>query len=579
MAQPDKYEILAELARRRGFFWPSFEIYGGVSGFLDYGPLGISLRRKIERKWRRFFIENENLVEIDTPIIVPEKVFEASGHVEHFKDPIVQCAVCGRAFRADQLLEEKMGTRSEGLSIEEIDEGLKRALVMCPECGGALSATGQMSTMFRTSIGPLGEAVAYGRPETAQGIFVDFRRVHEISRGRLPLGIAQVGRGLRNEVSPRQGPIRLREFNMMEFEFFFDPNDPQCSGFERVKGQELNLVPLSRREEGLEEAISLSAEMAVKEGYVKSDWSAYFMVLSKQFVSELGIPHDRQRFHEKLPQERAHYSCQTYDHEVLLDRWGWVELAGHAHRGDFDLRAHMNASGVDLRVFKPYESSRVVETRRVKPNTDLIQRDFGDDAARLIKLLSDLDPDVFESTVKSKGYIELGEQRICGEHATVVREEREETGEHFIPHVVEPSFGADRLLYATMEYAHTIRDDRVVLRIPRDIAPIDVVVLPLMRKDGLRERAYEIYHSLQGQNLDVSYDEAGSVGRRYARADEAGIPTAVTIDYQTLENSTVTVRDRDSWKQVRVNCANLGGLIKDFLKGFKEFQELGELAK
>lgn len=209
MSKPDKYELLAETAKRRGFFWPSFEIYGGVSGFIDYGPLGIGLRRKIEEKWRDFFIRREGLLELDTPIIVPERVFEASGHVEHFKDPVVECVACKRSYRADHLLKEKTSINAEALSLDEMDREIRKNFLRCPECGGELSKPKKLGTMFKTTIGPYVESAAYGRPETAQGIFIDFKRLYEIGRERLPLGIAQIGRSLRNEVSPRQGPSDL----------------------------------------------------------------------------------------------------------------------------------------------------------------------------------------------------------------------------------------------------------------------------------------------------------------------------------------------------------------------------------
>ena len=574
MGQPDKYELVAELARRRGFFWPSFEIYGGVSGFIDYGPLGIALRRKIEQKWRSFFVDGERLLEIDTPIIVPAKIFQISGHVDHFKDPVVTCTSCSRAFRADHLLKEA-GLKIDLAKLDELANALKERMVRCPECGGKLSELEQASTMFKTTIGTMGDSVGYGRPETAQGMFVDFRRLHELSRGRIPLGIAQIGRGLRNEISPRQGPVRLREFNMMEFEFFFDPEDPQCTRFSEVENEQLSLVPTSRREKGTDDPVIVDAGTAVSQGYIINKWLAYFMVLSKRFVSELGIAEDRQRFHEKLPEERAHYARQTYDHEVLLDRWGWVELAGHAYRGDFDLSAHMSGSGVDLRVFKPYEEPKVSRVRIVKANMPAIARDFRNETSRIAQLISSMDPDASEKALKLQGYVQVEKYRLRPDHISILVDVREEKGKRFIPHVVEPSFGADRILYATMEHAYARREDRLVLQLPRNIAPIDVIVLPLMPRDGLREKASEVHLNLRQNKLNADYDESGSVGRRYARADEIGVPLAVTVDYDTLENDTVTLRDRDSWNQVRAECNKLPQLVHEFLEGKRDFVELG----
>jgi len=575
LSKPDKYELLAELARRRGFFWSSFEIYGGVSGFIDYGPLGIGLRRRIEEKWRDLFIRQEGLLEVDTPVIMPGKVFEASGHVEHFKDPIVECTACRRSYRADHLLKERANIEGELLTLEEMDREIRKNLVRCPECGGELSEPKQLGTMFKTSIGPYAESTAYGRPETAQGIFIDFKRLHEIGRERLPIGIAQIGRSLRNEISPRQGPVRLRELNMMEFEFFFDPEDAECPKLDGVKSETLRLVPAEDRMKGSEEPVSVTIEDALRRGYILNSWAAYFMVQSKRFVVTLGIPPEKQRFHEKLPKERAHYSMQTYDHEVLLDRWGWIELAGHAYRTDFDLKAHMEGSGVDMRVFKPHEQPTRRKVKRLVPQQQILGKRFGPKTNEVAKLIAGYDAQGFEDAMTSKGFVEISGYRLGSEDVKIVEETIEETGRRFIPHVVEPSFGSDRLLYATLEYAYTREKDRVVVRIPRDLAPIQTVILPLMAKDGLREKALLLHRLLLDEEFDVEYDEAGSIGRRYARADEAGVPIAITVDYDTLKDDTVTLRDRDTWRQVRAPVAQLSGLLRAYIGGKVQFDQLG----
>jgi len=576
LSKADRYELLAELARRRGFFWSSSEIYGGVSGFIDYGPLGIGLRRKIEEKWRDFFIRQEGLLELDTPVIVPEKVFQASGHVEHFKDPVVECLACRRSYRADHLLKERADIEGELLTLEEMDEEIRKNIVRCPECGGELSKTRQLGTMFKTSIGPYAESIAYGRPETAQGIFIDFKRLHEIGRERLPIGIAQIGRSLRNEISPRQGPIRLRELNMMEFEFFFDVEDGVCPKLDGVRSEMLRLVPAENRMKGLEEPITVTVEESLQRGYILNSWAAYFMVQSKRFVTALGIPPERQRFHEKLQRERAHYSAQTYDHEVLLDRWGWIELAGHAYRTDFDLKAHMKSSGVDMRVFKPYDHPVRKKIKRLVPQLPALGKRLGAATTEVAGLITGYDVKAFEETIASKGYVEIQGYRIRPDDVKIVEETVEETGRRFIPHVVEPSFGSDRLLYATLEYAYSREDDRVVLRIPRDLAPVQAVVLPLMAKDGLPEMAHRLYQKLLDEEFDAEYDEAGSIGRRYARADEAGIPVAITIDYDTSRDNSVTLRDRDTWKQVRTASEKLPKLLHEYIKGKRQFNQLGK---
>src|SRR2546425_5641134 len=376
----DKHRVLAELARRRGFFWGSFEIYGGVSGFIDLGPLGTSLKREIEDTWREFFLKRYGFVEISTPIITPERVLEASGHVKNFKDPMTECTNCHRRFRADQLLKESTGTETEGLDLEQLSVLLKQ--VKCPECGGILGSPQYFVTMFKTNIGPYGEDPAYTRPEAAQGIFVDFHRVLEVMREKFPLGIAQVGTVLRNEISPRQGPIRLREFTIMDFELFFDPEKPECPYIDEVKKDTLFIVTEDTRKKGKNETTTVTISEALEQRLIKSPWMAYFMAQSTRFLSLLGVDHHNQRFFEKLPIERAHYSAQTFDHEVKLDRWDWVEVAGFAYRTDYDLRSHMQATGVDLRVFKAYDSPIEKTIRTVRPNHEKIRNQFGREAGR-----------------------------------------------------------------------------------------------------------------------------------------------------------------------------------------------------
>ncbi|MEM2897449.1 MAG: glycine--tRNA ligase [Candidatus Bathyarchaeia archaeon] len=562
MPNQDKYETLMDIAKRRGFFWPSFEIYGGVGGFIDLGPLGTKLMKKIENKWREFFIKRLKLLEITTPIVMPHKVFEISGHVEHFKDPMVECSRCERKYRADHLLREFTETGVESLTLEELGSKIKELEIRCPECKGMLSNPRYFFTMFTTTIGPYSQSIGYARPETAQGIFIDFKRVFEVARERFPLGIAQIGRVLRNEISPRQGPIRLREFTIMEFEFFFDPEDPACPMLDEAKDELINIVPLELRIKGIDEALRISIKEALKKKYILTEWLAYFMALSKIFVSELGIPEERQRFHEKLPNERAHYSIQTYDHEVFLERWGWVELAGHAYRTDYDLSRHMEGTGEDLRVFKAYEKPITKRIKTISPILSSINQTFKEDSQKVIELLNESNAEEVEKSINEKSYFEVDGFKILPNHVEIKLKEIKEYGKKFIPHVVEPSFGAERLVYATLEHAHTRIKDRDVLKIPPVIAPVQAIVLPLVSRNGLQEKAMEVYSTLLKNGFDVEYDDSGSIGRRYARADEVGIPIAITIDHQTLKDETVTIRDRDTWKQVRVSISQLEGSLK-----------------
>jgi glycyl-tRNA synthetase len=562
----DKYKLLSETARRRGFFWGSFEIYGGVSGFLDLGPLGVGLKRQIEDTWREFFLRRHGFVEVSTPIITPHKVLEASGHVENFKDPMTECTNCKRRFRADQLVKEATGLETEGMSLEQLGSLLKERHVKCPECGGELGPPQYFMTMFKTSIGPYGEDPAYGRPEAAQGIFVNFRRILETMREKFPIGIAQVGTVLRNEISPRQGPLRLREFTIMDFELFFDPEEPDCPYLDEVAAEELSIVTVETRKEGTENATKVRVGDAVQRQVIQAPWAAYFMALSKQFLNQLGVDGQHQRFFEKLPTERAHYSAQTFDHEVELDRWGWTEVAGFAYRTDYDLRKHMEATGEDLRVFKPYQTPRLRKVRSIKPNHQSIRKTFLEETGRVADLISKDDPEKLLRAKKAGQPVKIGSYTVPPDCFDIFDEEIKETGTRFLPHVIEPSFGVERLLYTTLEYNLTMKEDRLILGLPFNLAPIQASVFPLVNKDGLQKRATEVYEALNADGLRIDYDESGSIGRRYARADEAGVPLGITIDYDTLKDDTVTVRDRDTWTQMRTPIGSLASTIHTIVK-------------
>jgi len=303
------------------------------------------------------------------------------------------------------------------------------------------------------------------------------------------------------------------------------------------------------------------------------------MALSKSFFTSLGIPPECQRFQEKFPTERAHYSLQTYDHQVWLDRWGWVELAGHANRGDYDLRGHIRESGTDLSVFKMFETPVTREVRKVIPIMSKLGLDFKEDAPRIRDFLSKLeDPSEVERSFKMHGFYEIEGFKILPEHVEIRSEIQRESGRRFIPSVIEPSFGAERILYAVLEYAYTRVEDRTVLKIPIDLVPVQLVILPLVAKDGLPEKAKELYELMRHEHFSVEYDDSGTIGRRYARSDEIGVPIAVTVDYQTLEDGTVTLRNRDSWKHFRADSAKLPEILRRYFAGNIAFEEMSQNA-
>lgn len=501
-----KYEKIMDIAKRRGFIWPSFEIHGGAAGFYDFGPLGSLLKGKLIQKWRYFYVIKEGFLEIDSPTVTPEPILKASGHVDHFTDAMSECIGCGDSFKVTELLEEQTGKKVEGLSNEELGELVKTEDIRCPNCNGRMGEVFDFNTMFQTAISPKEERKAYLRPETAQTIFVDFKRLQRIARRKLPFGVAQIGKGYRNEISPRRGIIRLREFTMAEAEVFFDPEEPKYPRFSEVAEEELKFWFADVQERGEEELVRKTAGEALKEGVVCNELMAYHLAYGKRFLIAIGIPEDAIRFREQVPGERAHYSKETWDMEVFTEKFGWVEVAGFAYRTDYDLSRHSKSSNSDLTVF-----------------------------------------------------VQEGDE-----------------GRRVMPHVVEPSYGIDRPFYCLLEHTFTEENGRSYFKLKKDIAPIGVEVFPLVTEGGLSEKAVEVVEKLREGGFMVLYDDSGSIGRRYARADEVGVPYCITTDHQTLEDSTVTIRDRDTRDQIRVPIEELSEILLQLIHDKIEFEKAGE---
>lgn len=580
MTIEDLADKVLDIGRRRGFFWPSFEIYGGVAGFYDLGPYGALLKQNIIEEWRRHFIKRypDLIVEIETPVITPEKVFVASGHVENFVDPIVGCKKCGRFYRADQLVEEKLNIKAEGKSVEELTEIISKAGLKCPVCGGELGEVRLFNLLFKTQIGPYQGSVGFFRPEAAQGMFISFKRVYQAMRNKLPIGIAQIGRVARNEISPRQGLIRLREFTIMEFEFFFDPNEPGADEYiDKVKNEKLSLITADMRKQGIEEPQLFRIDEALTLGVIKTPWMAFWMYESVLFLEKIGIPRTSVAFEEKLPEERAHYSRQTFDQLVKTARWGWIEVAGHAYRGDYDLSRHMQFSGEDLTVKKQLREPVERRTLNVKLNKAVLGRQLKQKLDFIEQKIKNMNPEILKRELDEKGFIEIDEIKLTNEHLTIEEVIEKVTTASVTPHVVEPSFGSERLLYVAMEYALKEKQGRFILSFPRRIAPVKVAVLPLVDNEKIIGMSKKVYDMLKETDLLVTYDDSGSIGRRYARADEIGIPVCVTIDYQSITDNTVTLRDRDSWKQVRVHIDNLVESLRRFIYDNANIEELGPI--
>jgi len=443
-------EKIQTLARSRGFIYPDSEIYGGMANTWDFGPLGIELKNNLKREWWKFFVQShENMVGVDSALIMNPKVWEASGHVGNFTDSLVDCKKCKNRFRADHLVEDATGIDVEGKDPKEIDKIIASNKIACPTCKAFdWTASRNFNILFQTQVGVIEDAksIAYLRGETAQGMFVNFKNIVNSSRKRVPFGIAQIGKAFRNEITPGNYIFRTREFEIAELEYFIHP----------------------------------------------STWEKSFdfwLTEMHKFAASIGLPKAKLHDHEIPKDKLAHYSKRTVDIEFDFP-FGQKELWGLAYRQDFDLTNHIKASGEDLSY------------------TDSL------------------------------------------------------TNEKYVPHVIEPTFGVERTMLAVLTASYTeekIADEtRVVLKLPTILAPFKIAVLPLSKKPELEKVSHDVWKTLSSLG-NVDYDETQSIGKRYRRQDEIGTPYCVTIDFDSLEDKSVTVRDRDTMKQDRIKIAELVG--------------------
>lgn len=554
----DPQELLS-LCKRRGFLWPAYDIYGGVGGLYDYGPLGAAMKTNVENYWRQLYVLREGFQEISCPIVAPEQVFKASGHVDAFSDVYVECTSCGEVYRADHLAKGFHGNPA-ALSEEQLGKILKDNGVRCEACGGELSAPRRFNLMFRTSIGAGRGKVAYLRPETAQGMFVNFSQIYRFGRERLPVGAVQVGRAFRNEISPRQGLLRLREFNMMEAELFVHPEDKTWPRFRQVSGEKLKLVPNSGG------VVEMTLGEAVEKGVIVNEVLAYFMWLTYKFAVDVGLDPARLRFRQHEKTEMAHYASDCWDLEAEI-AYGWTELVGVADRGCYDVQAHITHSAADLTAFERFDEPREVEHEVVRPRYDALGPLFKDKAKAVAEALSRLSPEALKG--KSEAVVEIeGKPTIVPSKCFEVVLRREKvSGRKIVPHVIEPSYGVDRILYSILDHSFRKTDDYIRLALKPLVAPVKVGVFPLMPRDGLDTIALEVFGDLTSAGVAAYYDDSGSIGRRYARMDEIGTPWCVTVDYDTKSDGTVTIRDRDTSAQVRIAKDGVTDAISRLLNG------------
>lgn len=565
------HDKMTNISAKRGFLWPSFEIYSGVSGFTDYGPLGASLKNNIMQKWRKQYVSGEGFYEIEGPTVMPKEVLKASGHVDNFTDPMTKCEECGEVFRADHIIEEVIGEDVESLENEELDQIVIDNNIRCPECGGKLANIWNYNLMFKTMIGAKGDKVGYMRPETAQGIFILFKRLERFFRGKLPFGAVQLGKAYRNEISPRQGVIRLREFTQAEAEIFLNPKDKTTPKFAQI-ADEILYLNSQEVQENNGEPLKITAKEALDKGIVANEMLIYQLYLAKKFLNEIGIPDDVLRFRQHLPGEMAHYALDCWDVEVLTDKYGWVEIIGIADRGDYDLSSHSKYSNNELNVFIEYDEPKKVKKTVVKPNLSKFGPVFKGDSPKIKQAIEEADPTEVMKAIEEDGkfVVELDKTYEVPEELLIFEDVEEEiNGEKIIPHVIEPSFGIDRIVYSVLLHSfHTAEneDDKDYFKFAKSIAPVQLGIFPLVNKEGPREIAIELTEKLRSHGFTVEYDASGTIGKRYARADEIGIPLAITVDFESLEDNQVTVRDRDTEQQERITIDSLEDYLKNYYK-------------
>jgi len=574
-----KHDKVMNVAKKRGFLWSSFEIYAGVAGFYDYGPLGAILKNSIINKWREYYVVREGFYEIESPTVMPEEALKASGHVEHFTDPMTECKECLEVYRADHIIEEMIKRDVEGLSNEELTAIISDEKICCLKCGGHLTRVWNYNLMFQTLIGAKGKKTGYMRPETAQGIFIPFKRLLRFFRGKLPFGVVQIGKAYRNEISPRQGVIRLREFTQAEAEIFVNPENKSHERFSEIQNKILKLYPAEiQMEEG--ESIEISVKDALVNGTVSSEAIIYQLYLAGKFLKDLGMPEDVIRFRQHLQAEMAHYAIDCWDVEVKTERYGWVEIIGIADRTDFDLKSHAEHSNEDLRVFIEYDKPKQIKKLTVKPILSKFGPSFKADAPKILKKLEDIDGRDVKQAIENKGVFKINVEdqtfNLTPEHVNF--EEIEETvrGEKIFPHVIEPSYGIDRIVYSVLLHTFTedAENEREYFKLPADIAPVGVSVFPLVNKNGLREIALKIRDDLRNNGFIAEFDASGTIGRRYARADEIGVPFALTVDHDSLKDNKVTIRNRDNLKQKRIPISNISAIIEDLIKFRIKFKDI-----
>ncbi|KAM7357301.1 glycine--tRNA ligase isoform 2-T2 [Cochliomyia hominivorax] len=598
---------MEDLLKRRFFYDQSFAIYGGITGQYDFGPMGCALKSNILSLWRQFFSLEEQMLEVDCSILTPEPVLKASGHVDRFADLMVKDVKTGECFRLDHLIKnaleklskEKTATNElkaecediviklDGMNKQEMADILKKFNIKSPLTGNDLTEPIEFNLMFATQIGPTGLVKGFLRPETAQGIFVNFKRLLEFNQGKLPFAVAQIGNSFRNEISPRSGLIRVREFTMAEIEHFCDPSNKDHPKFEFVANTEMTLYSACNQMDG-KSAQKITIGEAVKSGLVANETLGYYMARIHQFLLTIGIKPECLRFRQHMGNEMAHYACDCWDAECLTS-YGWVECVGCADRSAYDLSQHMQATGVRLVAEKRLPAPKTVEVSEIVPNKQSLGKTFKKDAKTITDALAKLSLDDIKSVEQqlneAKEYnlqtAEGASFKLTPDTISVKHSTKTVHVEEIIPSVVEPSFGIGRIMYALLEQNFNCRDgdeQRCYFTLPSVIAPLKCSILPLSNNNEFQPFTRQLSLALTKAELSHKVDESsGSIGRRYARTDEIAIPFGITVDFDTLQKPhSVTLRDRNTMKQVRIDIEEVIEVVKDLSTGKLQWAQVLE---
>ncbi|OMO66710.1 Glycyl-tRNA synthetase / glycine--tRNA ligase [Corchorus capsularis] len=590
---------------RRLFYIPSFKIYGGVTGLYDYGPPGCAIKSNVLAFWRQHFVLEENMLEVDCPCVTPEVVLKASGHVDKFTDLMVKDEKTGTCFRADHLLKDFCNDKLpndlsisaekaaelkhvlamlDDFSAEELGAKIKEYGITAPVTKNPLSDPYPFNLMFQTSIGPSGVSPGYMRPETAQGIFVNFKDLYYYNGNKLPFSAAQIGQAFRNEISPRQGLLRVREFTLAEIEHFVDPEDKSHPKYSEVANLEFLMFPREEQMSG-QSAKRICLGDAVSKGIVNNETLGYFIGRVYLFLTRLGIDKERLRFRQHLANEMAHYAADCWDAEIECS-YGWIECVGIADRSAYDLRAHSDKSGFPLVAAEKFSEPREVEKLVIAPVKKELGLAFKGNQKNVVEALEAMNEKEaleMKAALESKGEVEFF---VCTLDKNVVikknmvsisKEKKKEHQRVFTPSVIEPSFGIGRIIYCLFEHSFYTRpskdgDEQLnVFRFPPLVAPIKCTVFPLVQNQQYEDVAKVISKSLTAAGISHKIDITGtSIGKRYARTDELGVPFAITVD----STKDVTIRERDSKLQIRVDVEEAASVIKSVTDGHRTWEDV-----